>query len=321
VNKRVSTLTTRLEQLERNPPKNDGTKDEDSFDDTDHPEDIGYFPDGTVDHKMTSENHARRILAFNTQGMRGKGFRYNNGKDDPYAKVKFTIPAFYGRYDAEEYLDWEMNVEQKFASHLVPDHDKVRQATSEFKDFAIIWWQECASLNIQPDSWDALKIAMRDRFVPASYKRDLRKKLQRLEQGDMSVQDYYDELQKGMIHCGVVKDPEDKVGHFYAGLKREIQDIVDYKPFTTTNQLFQLAILVEKELQGRQQQFQRNKNTFMPRTFTPPAARTSSAAPSASKRSPSTTTPSDGKPHLQDQSKGVPSSRCSSSFSIQCHRC
>jgi predicted nuclease with TOPRIM domain len=41
VNKRVSTLTTRLEQLERNPPKNDGTKDEeDSFDDTDHPEDI-----------------------------------------------------------------------------------------------------------------------------------------------------------------------------------------------------------------------------------------------------------------------------------------
>jgi hypothetical protein len=162
---------------------------------------------------------------------------------------------------------------------------------------------------------------MRDRFVPASYKRDLRKKLQRLEQGDMSVQDYYDELQKGMIHCGVVKDPEDKVGHFYAGLKREIQDIVDYKPFTTTNRLFQLAILVEKELQGRQQQFQRNKNTFMPRTFTPPAARTSSAAPSASTRSPSTTTPSDGKPHLQDQSKGVPSSRCSSSFSIQCHRC
>jgi hypothetical protein len=190
VNKRVSTLTTRLEQLERNPPKNDGTKDEeDSFDDTDHPEDIVYFPDGTVDHKMTSENRAHCILAFNTRGMRGKGSRYNNGKDDPYAKVKFTIPAFYGRYDAEEYLDWEMTVEQKFASHLVPDHHKVRQATSEFKDFAIIWWQECASLNIQLDSWDSLKIAMRDRFVPASYKRDLRKKLQRLEQGDEGEDD------------------------------------------------------------------------------------------------------------------------------------
>jgi hypothetical protein len=145
-------------------------------------------------------------------------------------KFFFTIPAFYGRYDAEEYLDWEMTVEQKFASHLVPDHHKVRQDTSEFKDFAIIWWQECASLNIQPDSWDALKIAMRDRFVPASYKRDLRKKLQRLEQGDMSVQDYYAELQKVMIRCGVVEDPEGKFCRFYAGLKCEIQDIVDYKP-------------------------------------------------------------------------------------------
>jgi hypothetical protein len=49
--------------IESNPLKHDGTKDEeDGFDDADHPEDTVYFPDGTVDHKMTSENHARRIL-------------------------------------------------------------------------------------------------------------------------------------------------------------------------------------------------------------------------------------------------------------------
>jgi hypothetical protein len=38
---------------------------------------------------------------------------------------------------------------------------------------------------------------MRDRFVPP-YHRELRKKLQCLEQGDKSVQDYYGELQKGL---------------------------------------------------------------------------------------------------------------------------
>jgi hypothetical protein len=103
---------------------------------------------------------------------------------------------------------------------------------------------------------------MRDHFVPASYKRDLRKKLQRLEQGDMFVQDYYAELQKGMIRCGVVEDPKDKVCRFYASLRREIQDIVDYKTFTTTNQLFQLAILAEKELQGRRM------SSSTPTTFT-----------------------------------------------------
>jgi hypothetical protein len=36
-------------------------------------------------------------------------------------KVKFTIP-FFCRYDTEKYLDWEMTVEQKFASKLVPNH-------------------------------------------------------------------------------------------------------------------------------------------------------------------------------------------------------
>jgi hypothetical protein len=48
--------------------------------------------------------------------------------------------------------------------------------------------------------------------------RDLRKKLQRLNQEDMSVQDYYAELQKGIIHEGVHEKTEDKICHFYGGL-------------------------------------------------------------------------------------------------------
>ena len=77
---------------------------------------------------------------------------------------------------------------------------------------------------------------MRSRFVPPSYERDLQKKLQCLEQGNISVQEYYQELQKG-IHCGIVEDTKDKIAHFYGVLKREIQDIVDYKEYNTTNSL------------------------------------------------------------------------------------
>ena len=65
--------------------------------------------------------------------------------DDPYAKIKFTIPSFSGHYDAEGYLDWEMTIKQKFSAHLVPEHHRVCQATSEFKDFAIIWWNGLAA--------------------------------------------------------------------------------------------------------------------------------------------------------------------------------
>jgi len=59
----------------------------------------------------------------------------------------------------------------------------------------------------------------------------------------MFVQEYFAELQKGMICCGIEGDPEDKVCHFYGGLRCEIQDIVDYKDFNTTKQLFPLAML------------------------------------------------------------------------------
>jgi hypothetical protein len=67
----------------------------------------------------------------------------------------------------------------------------------------------------------------------------------------MIVQEYYQELQNGMLHCGVVDDNEDKIAHFYAGLRPKIQDIIDYKEYTTVNRLFELAMLAEKELQER----------------------------------------------------------------------
>jgi hypothetical protein len=80
-----------------------------------------------------------------------------------------------GSYDAEAYLDWEMTVEQKINSHLVPEQHRVRQATSEFRDFAIIWWNELVNTRAAPQTWNALKEEMRARFVPPSYRRDLRK--------------------------------------------------------------------------------------------------------------------------------------------------
>jgi hypothetical protein len=60
------------------------------------------------------------------------------------------------------------------------------------------------------------------------------------------VQEYYQELHKGMLHCGVVEDPEDQMVRFYVKLMREIQDIVDYKEYHSMQRLFHLYMLVEK---------------------------------------------------------------------------
>jgi hypothetical protein len=55
-------------------------------------------------------------------------------------------------YDVEVYLDWEMTIDNKFSPHLVREQHRVRQATNEFKDFAIIWWNELSSLRLQLDT-------------------------------------------------------------------------------------------------------------------------------------------------------------------------
>jgi hypothetical protein len=190
---------------------------------------------------------------------------YNHDNSDPFAKVKFTILAFYGAYDAEVYLDWEMTVEQKLNSHLVPEVHRVRQATSEFKDFAIVWWNDLVKSGAEPQTWDRLKLAIRSRFVPPSYKCDLCKKLQRLDQGSMSVPEYYQELQKGMLCCGVVEEDEDKMVRFYGGgLNRNIHDIIDYKEYDSIQHLFQLAMLADKELQGCQWSANKGATIFTP---------------------------------------------------------
>ena len=126
----------------------------------------------------------------------------------------------------------------------------------------------------------------------------------------MSVQEYYQELQKGMLRCGVVEDPEDQMVRFYGGLRREIHDIVDYKEYHSIQRLFHLSMLAEKELQGRQQ---RRSSTFAPRQPPAPAkassssgvrTSTSSVVPSGVAAKPATTTSSTGR-----------------SSDIKCHRC
>jgi hypothetical protein len=101
---------------------------------------------------------------------------------------------------------------------------RVSAATCEFTDFASIWWSEHCRVNHAniPATWLGLKHAMRTRFVPPHYQRDLLKKLARLEQGKNSVQEYYQELQTGMIRCGIVKDKEAMLARFFGGLNKEI---------------------------------------------------------------------------------------------------
>jgi hypothetical protein len=132
---RVQALETRLPiaATDPNATTTDTHADGDPF-----AKDLGVDND---EHSELLDHRPCQHRPFNRQCMGGNQNHHNqhyvrNG--DPFAKVKFSIPPFNGSYDAKAYLDWEMTVEQKFSSHLVPEQHHGRQATSEFKDFALI---------------------------------------------------------------------------------------------------------------------------------------------------------------------------------------
>jgi hypothetical protein len=151
----------------------------------------------------------------------------------------------------------------------------------------------------------------------------------------MCVQDYYADLQKGMIRAGVHEETRDKIYHFYGGLRTEIQDIIDYKEYNTVNRLFQLAMLAEKELQGRQ--LTRLKSSFTPchtsttpSTWCAPGTAHFLTTPSTS-RVPSTSMAPPPAPHASEMTPPAPRAAAKpSSLSttstgrtsdIKCHRC
>jgi hypothetical protein len=172
--------------------------------------------------------------------------------NDSFSKIKFKIPPFNGKYDPAAYLDWELEVEQKFPCHDIAATSQVKAAISEFTDFALIWWREYKNKNPTAVSttWEQLKTAMRHRFVSSYYARNLLNKMQRFQQGSQSVEDYYQELQKGMVCCGILEEPDAAMARFRGGLNREIHDILDYKEYAKMTQFFEFSCKAEREVQG-----------------------------------------------------------------------
>ena len=71
----------------------------------------------------------------------------------------------------------------------------------------LLWSEHCRLYHDNiPITWDTLKNVTRTRCVPPYYQRELLQKLQHLRQGKNSIEEYYQELQTGMIRCGIVDE-------------------------------------------------------------------------------------------------------------------
>ena len=96
---------------------------------------------------------------------------------DHLPKLKLNIPPFEGRYVPDIYLTWELETEQRFTCLQYPEERRVAAAVCAFTSFACVWWSEHCRLYPIPTTWAALKTAMRTRWVPPYYQRELLQKI------------------------------------------------------------------------------------------------------------------------------------------------
>ena len=78
-------------------------------------------------------------------------------------------------------MEWEKKVDWIFYCHNYSEQKKVKLVIIEFTEYALIWW-------------DQIVISRRRRFVPNHYYRDLYLKLQGLNQGYKTVDEYHKEM-------------------------------------------------------------------------------------------------------------------------------
>ena len=78
--------------------------------------------------------------------------------------------------------------DQIFRVHNLSDQRCVNLASVEFSGYALTWWNQIQENQLvlgreHINTWEEMKQVMRRRFVPSSYQRDLRNRLQMLKQG------------------------------------------------------------------------------------------------------------------------------------------
>ena len=161
------------------------------------------------------------------------------------------MPEFKGNNNAEEYLEWERKVEMIFECQNYSEEKKVKLAAVEFTGYRMFWWDQ---LNINRrkkgmrhiPTWEAMKEAMRHKFVLTHYFREIHQKLRRLVQGGRSVEDYHKEIEMCMVRANIEEDEDVTMAQFFSGLYKEIVDAIELYKYVTFVEMLDMVMKIGK---------------------------------------------------------------------------
>nr|KYP32357.1 hypothetical protein KK1_046983 [Cajanus cajan] len=146
-----------------------------------------------------------------------------------------------------------MKVEQLFTCHNVSEERRVPMATLSFQGSAMHWWTSLMrekQIMREPSIkyWNELRSALRRRHIPPYFERELMEKIQRLQQRNLSVEEYRQQMELLMLRARIREEERITIARFQSGLNLEIRDKVELLPYRDLNELVQLCVRVEQQL-------------------------------------------------------------------------
>lgn len=179
--------------------------------------------------------------------------RYQNEYRDD--NIKVDIPEFEGRMHGDDFIDWLNTVERIFDYKNVADDRKVKLVAIKLKKHASIWWEHLKKQRAREGkqrivTWQKMKKELKKKFLPDHYMQDAFLKFHNFKQGDLSVEEYSAEFDHLMMRCDLYEPEEQTIARYLGGLKPEIGNIVQLQPYWTYNDVFKLAIKVERQLKN-----------------------------------------------------------------------
>ena len=89
------------------------------------------------------------------------------------------------------------------------------------------------------------------RFMPPHFRKDLMLKLQRFQQGTLSVDAYFKDLEMLLLKVNLKEREEAMIARFVSGLRRDIQDVLELQDYSALGSLVHLAMKVEAQIAKR----------------------------------------------------------------------
>ena len=100
-----------------------------------------------------------------------------------------------------------------------------------------------------------------EKYVPTSYNRTMRQKLQRLSQGSLTMEEYYKKMEMTLVKANIEENTKDTMTHFMNGLNPDIRD-VELHEYVELDDLFHKAAWVEQQLKREIAARRNSSNNF-----------------------------------------------------------